>query len=85
MQPSLRHPVKGVMRMVDWVQVAVSLLTAGLFALIGFVWKWSHKSTRMEEDIDSLKQRVKKLEASHDKAMDKMYSIVKERSQFLNR
>ena len=71
--------------MVDWIQVAMTLLTAGLFALIGFVWRWSHKTTRLEEDVHGLRRRVQKLEADHDKVRDRMYSMVKDRSQFLSK
>jgi hypothetical protein len=66
----------------DWVNIIVTLLSAGLFALLGFVWRWSHKVTAMERDIADNKRRIRKMEADHDKVMDKMYSIVKQSNHF---
>ena len=70
---------------IDWVDIAVTLLTTGLFALVGFVWRWSHKVTSMEKDIVDMKRRIRKMETDHDKVMDRMYSIAKSRSEFLTR
>ena len=70
---------------IDWVDIAVTLLTTGLFALVGFVWRWSHKVTSMEKDIADMKRRIRKMETDHDKVMDRMYSIAKSRSEFLTR
>jgi len=70
---------------IDWVDIAITILTAGLFALIGFVWKWSHKVTRMEKDIQDHSRRIKNMESDHDKVMDRIYSMNKERSQFMTR
>ena len=67
---------------IDWVDIAVTLLTTGLFTLVGFVWRWSHKVTAMEKDITDMKRRIRKMETDHDKVMDKMYSIVKSRGDF---
>ena len=70
---------------IDWMDIAVTLLTTGVFALIGFVWRWSHKVTKLENDLDNLMRRVQRLEKDHDKVMDRMYSIAKSRSEFLTR
>tara|TARA_Y100001963_G_scaffold72254_1_gene100436 strand:+ start:440 stop:724 length:285 start_codon:yes stop_codon:yes gene_type:complete len=70
---------------VDWVDIAVTILTTGFFTLIGFVWKWSHKVTKLENDLHNVERRVQRLEKDHDKVMDRMYSIAKSRSEFLTR
>jgi hypothetical protein len=67
---------------VDWVDIAITILTTGLFSLIGFVWKFSHKVTALEKDVADNKRRIRKMETDHDKVMDKMYSIVKSRGDF---
>jgi hypothetical protein len=67
---------------VDWMDIAITILTTGLFSLIGFVWKFSHKVTAMEKDVTDNKRRIRKMETDHDKVMDKMYSIVKSRGDF---
>ncbi|QDP45919.1 MAG: hypothetical protein Tp1125DCM238401_32 [Prokaryotic dsDNA virus sp.] len=64
---------------IEWTAIAVPLLTASLLGLVGFVWKWSHKVTRLEQQCSTLKSKVLKLEADHDKVMDKMYSMIKSR------
>ena len=66
---------------INWVDIAVTLLTAGLFSLVGFVWKFSHKITRMEKEQESISRRVRNMELEHDKVMDRMYSIVKSRGK----
>ena len=70
---------------VDWIDIAITILTTGFFSLIGFVWKYSHKVTVLEKDVEDNKRRVKKMETDHDKVMDRMYSIAKSRSEFLTR
>ena len=70
---------------IDWVDIAITILTTGLFALIGFVWRFSHKVTKMENDLHNLQRRTQRLEKDHDKVMDRMYSIAKSRSEFLTR
>ncbi len=67
---------------IDWIDVALTLLTTGFFSLIGFVWKYSHKVTALEKDVADNKRRIRKMESDHDKVMDKMYSIVKSRGDF---
>ena len=69
----------------NWIEIAVSLLTAGLFSLIGFVWRFSHKVTRMEKEQENTTRRVTKMERDHDKVMDRMYSMAKQRGEFLTR
>ena len=70
---------------IDWVDIAITILTSGLFALIGFVWRFSHKVTKMENDVRNIFQRIQRMERDHDKVMDRMYSINKQRSEFLTR
>lgn len=67
---------------IDWIDIAITILTTGLFALIGFVWRYSHKVTAMGKDVENNKRRIRKMESDHDKVMDKMYSIVKSRGDF---
>ena len=70
---------------IDWVDIAITILTTGLFSLIGFVWRFSHKVTNMENDLTNLQSRIRKMERDHDKVMDRMYSLAKSRSEFLTR
>jgi len=70
---------------INWVDIAVAILTTGLFTLIGFVWKFSHKVTALEKDVESYKKRITKMEADHDKVMDRMYSIAKDRASLMTR
>ena len=70
---------------IDWVDIAITILTTGLFALIGFVWRFSHKVTSLEKDVDTYKKRIGKMEADHDKVMDRMYSIAKDRAKLMTR
>ena len=70
---------------IDWIDIVVTVLTAGVFALIGFVWKWSHKVTHMEQKIDDHNRRIKNIEDDQDKAMDRIFSMNKQRSEFLTR
>jgi hypothetical protein len=65
---------------IDWIDIAVTILTTGFFSLIGFVWRFSHKVTKLEGEINSIERRVKLLESEHDKVRDRMYSMVKSRS-----
>ena len=70
---------------VDWIDIAITILTTGFFSLIGFVWRYSHKVTALEKDVEDNKRRVKKMETDHDKVMDRIYSMAKSRSEFLTR
>ena len=70
---------------IDWVDIAVTILTTGFFALIGFVWKFSHKVTSLEQNVLDNKKRVQKMESDHDKVMDRLFSMNKQRSEFLTR
>ena len=67
------------------MDIAITILTTGFFALIGFVWRFSHKVTAMERDVQEHQKRIRKMETDHDKVMDRMYSIAKSRSEFLTR
>tara|TARA_Y100000004_G_C8884248_1_gene398987 strand:- start:543 stop:830 length:288 start_codon:yes stop_codon:yes gene_type:complete len=70
---------------VDWIDIAITVLTTGFFSLIGFVWKFSHKVTQMEQQLNELTSRVRKMERDHDKVMDRVYSLAKSRSEFVSR
>ena len=70
---------------IDWVDIAITILTTGLFALVGFVWKFSHKVTSLEKDVSANKNRLQKMESDHDKVMDRMYSIAKDRAKLMTR
>ena len=70
---------------IDWIDIAITILTTGLFSLIGFVWRFSHKVTLMEQQLTELNSRVRKMEKDHDKVMDKVYSLAKSRSEFVTR
>ncbi len=70
---------------IDWVDIAITILTTGFFSLIGFVWRFSHKVTVLERDIESHKKRIQKMEQDHDKVMDRMYSIAKDRAALMTR
>ena len=70
---------------IDWIDIAVTILTAGVFALIGFVWKWSHKVTKMEQQQEENTRRIKELESDNDKVSDRLFSMNKQRGEFLTR
>ena len=70
---------------IDWIDVVVTISTTGLFALIGFVWRCSHKVTSIEKDVLAHKKRIEKMEQDHDKVMDRMYSIAKDRAKLMTR
>ncbi len=70
---------------IDWIDIAVTISTTAVFALIGFVWRWSHKVTSIEKDVAENKKRIRKMETDHDKVMDRMYSIAKDRSSFVSK
>ena len=67
------------------MDIAVTILTTGVFSLIGFVWRYSHKVTQMEQQLNELTSRVRKMERDHDKVMDRVYSLAKSRSEFVTR
>jgi len=70
---------------VDWVDIAVTISTTGLFALIGFVWRASHKITVMSKTMEDLTRRVGQMQSEHDKVMDRMYSMAKDRAKLVTR
>ena len=70
---------------IDWVDIAVTITTTGLFALIGFVWKWSHKVTNLQQQVEEQQRRIRELESDQDKAMDRLFSMNKQRGEFLTR
>ena len=70
---------------IDWIDIAVTIFTAGFFALIGFVWRASHKITVMSKTMEDLTRRVGHMQSDHDKVMDRMYSIAKDRAKLVTR
>ena len=70
---------------IDWVDIAVTISTTGLFALIGFVWRASHKITVMSKTMEDLTRRVGHMQSEHDKVMDRMYSMAKDRAKMVTR
>jgi len=70
---------------VDWIDIVVTILTTGVFSLIGFVWRFSHKVTQMEQQLNELTSRVRKMERDHDKVMDRVYSLAKSRHEFMTK
>jgi len=69
----------------NWVEIAMTVLTTGLFSLVGFVWRFSHKVTKLEQDYESIKSRLRRMENEHDKVMDRVYSLAKSRHEFMNK
>ena len=67
----------------DWVEISMTVLTTGLFALVGFVWRFSHKVTKLEQDYESIKSRLRRMESAHDKGMDRVDSLAKSRTEFM--
>lgn len=63
------------------IDIFITLLTAGVFSLIGFVWRFSHKVTRIEQNQGDIKRRVDNMESDHDKVMDRMYSMAKSKGK----
>ena len=49
------------MENIEWVEVALTILTTGFFSLVGFVWKFSHKVTALEKDAAEDKRRIRRL------------------------
>ena len=70
---------------IDWIEIAITILTTGFFSLIGFVWRFSHKVTALEKDVLSLTKRVERMEQDHSKVMDRMYSIAKDRAKLMTK
>lgn len=72
----------------QFLDIAITVVSTAVFALIGFVWKVSHKVTDQEKELESLQSKLNALETQtkHDIGYlmnkvdahnDKMYSIVK--------
>jgi hypothetical protein len=70
--------------LIDWMDVLMTVLTTGVFALIGFVWRFSHKVTQMNQSQADLERRVRSMELEIDKTSDKLYSVVRSRSEMSN-
>ena len=66
-------------------EILLGLVSTSLVALVGFVWKFSHKVTRLENQTDTLRNRIGRMESDHDKVMDKIYSMAKSRGDFVSR
>ena len=76
----------------QFLDIAITVVSSAVFALIGFVWKVSHKVTDQEKELQNLKSTLKGLESQtkHDISYlmnkvdahnDKMYSIVKNQTK----
>ena len=64
----------------DWANILMTLTSAGLFGLIGFVWRFSHKVTQMQQSLTDIERRVRGVEMEIDKTSDRMYSMVKNKT-----
>tara|TARA_R100000654_G_scaffold59049_3_gene85786 strand:- start:941 stop:1189 length:249 start_codon:yes stop_codon:yes gene_type:complete len=71
-----------------FIELAMSGIGAAVFALIGFVWKISHKNSDLEKRIEAirelqthdareLRKDIDYIISKVDNHNDKMYSIVK--------
>lgn len=67
----------------DWGNILMTLTSAGLFGLIGFVWRFSHQVTKMQQELTDLSRRIRNIESDLDKAQDRMYSMVKSKTELL--
>ena len=70
---------------IDWVEIAITILTTGFFSLIGFVWRFSHKVSVLERDVSALLQRVKECRIECDKINDKIYAMTQDRSNLMSK
>ena len=52
------------------IELAVSVIGAGLFGLVGFVWKISHKITKHEGEQSQLRREVDYLQKKIDRIRD---------------
>lgn len=64
----------------DFSNILMTLTSAGFFALIGFVWRFSHKVTQIQQSLSDLERRLRNVEAEIDKTSDRMYSMVKNKT-----
>ena len=66
-------------------QVLLALVTAGVVGVIGAMWRFAHKVTRLENESKVLRGRIQRMESEHDKVMDRLYSVAKSRGDFITR
>ena len=66
-------------------QVLLALVTAGVVGVIGVMWRFAHKVTRLENESKALRGRIQRMEGEHDKVMDRLYSVAKSRGDFITR
>jgi ferritin-like protein len=66
-------------------QVLLALVTAGVVGVIGAMWRFAHKVTRLENESKALRGRIQRMEVEHDKVMDRLYSVAKSRGDFITR
>tara|TARA_R100000008_G_scaffold85594_1_gene75944 strand:- start:383 stop:595 length:213 start_codon:yes stop_codon:yes gene_type:complete len=66
---------------IEWGEILVAILTTSLLGLVTFVWRCSHRVALLEQNIRHLSNKVKQMEIEHDKVLDRMYSIAKERGR----
>ena len=67
----------------DWGTSLMTVTSAGVFGLFGFVWRFRHQVTKMQQELTDLSRRIRNIESDLDKAQDRMYSIVKSKTEFL--
>jgi len=66
-------------------QVLLALVTAGVVGVIGAMWRFAHKVTRLENESKALRGRIQRMEGEHDKVMGRLYSVAKSRGDFITR
>ncbi len=69
----------------DWVDIAITILTTGFFSLIGFVWRFSHKVSVLERDSATLHNRLNSVNREVDKVNDKVYAMTQDRSNLMTK
>ena len=66
-------------------QGLLAWVTAGGVGVIGAMWRFAHKVTRLENESKALRGRIQRMEGEHDKVMDRLYSVAKSRGDFITR
>ena len=66
-------------------QVLLALVTAGVVGVIGAMWRFAHKVTRLENESKALRGRIQRMEGEPHKVMGRLYSVAKSRGAFITR
>jgi len=69
--------MEGINILDHMVGIGVTLLTTGFFAMVGFVWKTSHKASMLEQRVEAHEKRIASNAHKLEKLSDKQYSIVR--------